>query len=110
MTEYVPQVGDFVQVKTLEQLKDEYRELTDGSFDTPGFCFVREMRGLCGTIFQIDRIEKSHQNGALYLRSVEGIENRSKGLFWRISAGMVNPAEGADDTPEVDEDEWLTLI
>ena len=112
MTEYIPQVGDCVQVKGVEQLTDEYGVLGDGSFDTPGFLFVPEMRGLCGEIFHIDRIYMLPYSRTPHLRSVEGIENTRRGDgFWYISAAMVNHvASSVEHELDIDEDAWLSLL
>lgn len=112
MTEYVPQVGDFVQIKGIKQLKDEYREFPDGSFDTPGFRFTRGMRPICGKSFHVDRICIDRYSGTPYLMSVEGIENDRQGDdIWYISAAMVNLIDSdVEQEQDIDEDAWLSLL
>lgn len=103
------EIGDFVQVKDWDEMKEEFGLDEDGGAKTPNLRFIGAMKYLCGQVFQVR--ELSEYNGHVFLRSVENIEERDGGPgFWYITPYMVKPVDDSGSEVEVDFDSWQTII
>lgn len=103
------EVGDFVQVKSWDEMEEEFGLEEAGRIKTPRLLFIDKMSHLCGQVFQIR--DFSDHNGIATLRSVENIEEKDGGTsVWYITPYMIKPVEDTGSEVELDFDSWQTLI
>ena len=92
MRDFDPQVGDRVRFRSWEDMAEEFGE-ENGNIDTGAAYFTNQMRYLCGTEFEIEKIEGSVIYGCPDDR-------------WYITVGMLEPVEAefneVYDTEEID--------
>ena len=108
------QVGDVVQIKTLEELFDEF-----GGYDEDNLIkeedsglhagFNKDMEHMCGQVFTILSI--SAKENYVVFRSVENIEAAPRRFsgHWIISDSMIKPYEESSDTG-VSEEDFLNVL
>jgi len=103
------EVGDFVQVKSWDEMEEEFGFDETGRIKTPSLRFTGAMKHLCGQVFQIR--EFSEYYGTATLMSVENIEKKD-GVpsVWYITPYMIKPVEDSGSEVEFDLDSWQTLI
>lgn len=110
--------GDLVRVKTLEQLRSQYREIPGSGFAMPVSGFNVAMYKLCGVEFHISEVRVVNVGACdvFYFISEEGIEKEESRPFgiWCITEYMVELVELAEHEPhadpEISKDDWLQLL
>ena len=103
-------IGDCVQIKSLEQFRNEYGERANG-IPVPFCGFNRAMYHLCGAEFHIKEIHYDRDE-FYYFRSEEGVENsRPYAEFWFITEDMLIASDALPESKaEIDEDEFMSLL
>ena len=105
-------VGDYVQVKSFDEMAAEYGVDDDGFIKTNPYCFPPEMKFLCEEVFQIKEVICNGRGQQVRLISKEGIENHRHGVvdYWCICPAMVKPFETELCEQDIDMDAWAAII